>query len=56
MQWIFQDVMLLTDCYVWMPRDPPPVHIKVEMLLELHEEEAATLEPTFPIIDSQLPH
>ena len=44
------------DWYMRVPIDPHPVDPKVEMLPELCEEEAATLEPTFPITHSQLPH
>ena len=41
-----------TDWYLRMPTDPPPLDPKVEMLPELCEEEYATQEFTFPIIDS----
>ena len=44
------------DWYVRMPTDPPLFDPKVEMLPELFEREGATLEPTFPMIDSQLVH
>ena len=44
------------DWYMKMQTDPPQVDPKVETLSELCEEEGATLEPTFPMTDSQLPH
>ena len=44
------------DSFVMMPKDPSPVDTTVEMLSQLHEEEATTLKPTFPVIDSQLLH
>ena len=37
-----------------MPTDTPPVDHKDEMQPHLCEEESATLEPTFPMIDSLL--
>ena len=40
------------DWYMRMSRDLALVDPKVEMLLELCEEESVTLEPTFPIIDT----
>ena len=44
------------DWYMRMPTDPPLVNPKVEMLLELCDEEDATLKLTFLFIVSQLPH
>ena len=44
------------DWSMRMPTDPPLVDPKAEKLPELCEEEVATLEPTFPVIDNQLPH
>ena len=44
------------DWYMSMPVDPPPVDLKVEMLLELCEGRGATLESVFPMINSLLPH
>ena len=42
-----------TEWYVRMSTNPPLVEPKVEMLLELCEEEGATLEATLPVIDNQ---
>ena len=38
-----------------MPTTPLPVDPKDEMLSELSKEEGATLEPVYPMTDSQLP-
>ena len=44
------------DWYVRMPTDPPPVDPWDETLPVLCEEEGAIVEPTFPMIDSQIPY
>ena len=44
------------DWYVRMPTDSPPADPKAERLPQLCEEEDATLEPTFHVIDSHLPN
>ena len=52
---IFQGVMMLTLISMRMPTDLSPVNPKVEMLLELWEEENdAILEPAFYTIDNWL--
>ena len=43
------------DWYMRMLTDPLPVDPKVEMLPKLCEEEA-NLEPSFSMIESELPH
>ena len=44
------------EWYVRIPANSPLVGPKIETFPEPYEEEDATLEPTFPVIDNQFPH